>query len=120
MFEKNKQAIERFMLESGLDRVYVNYSGGGDEEIHFFQIGKEVECPQGRVNILLEEGEAFVAPATAFSLCVDQALELAGHKGWKTRDEWGEAVFLCRTGRLILRLDHNHEVTVTQTSKHLM
>lgn len=119
IFEKNKQAIEKFMLDSGLDRVYVNYSGG-DDEIQFFRKGEEVECPQGRINFLLEEGDDCVAPATAFSLCVDQALELAGYEGWELRDEWGEAVFLCRTGKLILRLDHRHEVTVTQTSKHLM
>jgi hypothetical protein len=124
MFEKNKQAIERFMLASGLDRVYVNYSCGGDDgddEIQFFRKGEEVECPQGRINFIPKEGDAyFVAPATAFRLCVDQVLELTGHEGWKSRDEWGEVVFLCRAGKLILRLDHRHEVTVTQTSKHLM
>jgi hypothetical protein len=121
IFEKNKQSLEKFMLDSGLDRVYVNYSGGCDDEIKFFRKGKEVECPQGRINFIPKEGDAyFVAPATAFILCLDQVLELAGYEGWELRDEWGEAMFLCRAGKLILRLDHRHEVTVTQTSKHLM
>jgi hypothetical protein len=122
MFDNNKAAIRRFMVENKIDRVICYYADSSfDEDPEFFRGETKVECPQGRIDFLTEEGRRSVHPETAFILHVEQALELAGHADWKDYDEFGEVDFsLSPTGELMIGISHNYQVTVTKTAEYKM
>lgn len=135
LFEFNKQALARAMLEAGFTSVTVRYSGCGDsgqtDSVDFEPAALDpsvVEVEMAQVRADYDQAQrawkkelcfpSVTLPELASLLC-DTAISLTGHDGWENNDG-GEGTFTLQAEGAAAELEHSDFYVERDTSMHAL
>jgi hypothetical protein len=137
-FEINKAILADFMRENKIDLVVADYEGSGDGGgvgyVAFFREGHQVDVPQGRTQLVIDDRLLYqknvkfrirtveVEARDAFSLPVDSALNLFVREGWDVGDGgYGEVRFTLKSPQdetVAVKITHNAYITEVETNEY--